>query len=66
MLGRKDFLLRPKLRPKQLLRPTTKKMEKGGLMVLYFAGRMGSVMAIHWILLNTQKSRFILLVGFRV
>jgi hypothetical protein len=33
-------------------------------MVLYFAGRMGSVMAIHWILLNTQKSRFLLLVGF--
>jgi len=34
MMGRKDFLLRPKLRPKSLLRPTTKKMEKGGLMVL--------------------------------
>ena len=30
MLGRKDFLLRPKLRPKPLLRPTTKKMVKRG------------------------------------
>jgi len=47
MMGRKDFLLRPKLRPKPLLRPTTKKMEKGGLMVLYFAGLVSNVVIKH-------------------
>ena len=31
-----------------------------------FAGRMGSVAAIHWTLLNTQKKLFLLTVGFRV
>ena len=56
--GRNVSTLRPKLRPFLKHCALFVKHSNCPHLVLYFAGRMGSVAAIHWTLLNTQKSYF--------